>query len=1288
MKKLFTLLLLLLSATYSIQAESLLYPVSLEERIRESSIVIEGKVIDQHSVYSATKGNVFTVNTILVNGVFKGNAVMGKTIKVVTLGGTVDDFTEKVFPSLQLEIGEMGTFFLHLRNEPYDLLNPINETLYTTYSDQQGFVKYDQFLNQANDIFNVYKNIETEFIQPLKAKLGSNFTRNESIERYLPTQNNNQRQALAITGFSPSNISAGTGSVLTITGTDFGSTAGVVAFQDANNGGATYNPSDPITWTNTEITVTVPSGVGALAGSGKGNFIIQLSDGSTQATSPGDSFNIVYNILNYGTNKPALKEDNGLGGYTMLYSTGTANNGVNFNADADAVASYSRALETWRCATLVNINVDGTTSVNQATSDDINIVTYDNDVQVLPNGVLGTARSYTGFCAGGQGLSQISEIDITMRRNGTGGTTWNYGPGNNTSGKSDFESVVLHELGHTHQLGHIINPGEVMHYAITVGTQNRELDQAFDIDAGNYVMNNSTTSSCSPMTALSQGGCGINAPLVKFSADKTSGCAPLTVQFTDESSGSPTGYTWDFGDGSAASTEVNPSHTYTTAGTFSVKLIVENSSGVDSLIKEGLITVNVPVSLPFQQDFEPTSFPPTGFTISDDLLSGDVPWTRSAEASGFGTGTGSAVIKNGEVANPVQENSIFLPPLDFSEVSNPQFKFDVAYERYYSNPTDKLTVYYSTDCGETFTQTSYQKGYTNLFTSQGVKENYSNEGVFTPFVPESNEWRTETISLPELGGFDNVILKIARDKAASFGASNHIYIDNILVEELVEAPVTAFSADDLTPCVGADVQFNDLSSNNPSDYLWTFEGGTPATSTEENPVVTYETEGLKMVTLKVSNSAGADSITKTEYIDVQANPLASDISTTLTDICSGTEILVSSTGNFGSIIWEVSNDGSDFSVLPNQNNETLVYIPTDTLSYRLITQTDQCGNDTSNVITINVTPTPTAGFTASATQAGVDDEITFTHDGDSENSYIWYFGDGNTSMEQNPIHSYSESGKYTVSLVIKNETQCSDSVVKSNYVSICSPAVTGIISANNTLICGNDPVIVSITELSGSIKWEESQDGSSWSTIVNETSNTLSHNFNTRVFIRAIAEDFPCASDTSNVIEVQQDEIPTADFTASKTVLNEGDFLNFTNTGDQSLEYTWDFGDGISSTTYAPTYFYSTAGTYTVTLNVENDNCENDIIKTDYIKVNPKGTGVNGENAIEFGIFPNPNNGHFTVELPKGIEIESAELITIDGKLIATYNNLDREIITPHSGVYFLKINGKFGTSVKKIITQ
>ena len=89
-----------------------------------------------------------------------------------------------------------------------------------------------------------------------------------------------------------------------------------------------------------------------------------------------------------------------------------------------------------------------------------------------------------------------------------------------------------------------------------------------------------------------QGGGG-NPPVADFAGSPTSGEAPLTVSFTDQSSNSPTSWSWDFGDG-ATSTAQNPSHQYSSAGTYTVELTAANEYGSDTETKTDYITVTEP----------------------------------------------------------------------------------------------------------------------------------------------------------------------------------------------------------------------------------------------------------------------------------------------------------------------------------------------------------------------------------------------------------------------------------------------------------------------------------------------------------------------------------------------------------------------------------------------------------------------------------------------------------------------------------------------------------------------
>jgi PKD repeat protein len=132
-------------------------------------------------------------------------------------------------------------------------------------------------------------------------------------------------------------------------------------------------------------------------------------------------------------------------------------------------------------------------------------------------------------------------------------------------------------------------------------------------------------------------------PGADFTWSPSSGDRPLTVVFTDTSSGSPTAWSWNFGDGVNTTTQ-NPSHTYSTAGTYSVTLTVTGPSGTSSVTKPNIITVEVgSCTVPnfvgtstttAQATWEAFPPPPSGggFTTNVNFQQGNLPWTIKSQS--------------------------------------------------------------------------------------------------------------------------------------------------------------------------------------------------------------------------------------------------------------------------------------------------------------------------------------------------------------------------------------------------------------------------------------------------------------------------------------------------------------------------------------------------------------------------------------------------------------------------------------------------------------------------------
>lgn len=154
------------------------------------------------------------------------------------------------------------------------------------------------------------------------------------------------------------------------------------------------------------------------------------------------------------------------------------------------------------------------------------------------------------------------------------------------------------------------------------------------------------------------GGCS-PTPVANFSGSPTSGVAPLAVNFTDLSTGSPSSWSWNFGDG-GTSTAQNPSHTYAAAGTYNVTLTITNACGSDNEVKNGYVTVTGggggPVTL-FSEGFEVSTVPGSLWSAADaNGSSGSDYWGDQSSGSGARVHGGSWSAYCADNASPAGQN--------------------------------------------------------------------------------------------------------------------------------------------------------------------------------------------------------------------------------------------------------------------------------------------------------------------------------------------------------------------------------------------------------------------------------------------------------------------------------------------------------------------------------------------------------------------------------------------------------------------------------------------------------
>jgi PKD repeat protein len=256
-------------------------------------------------------------------------------------------------------------------------------------------------------------------------------------------------------------------------------------------------------------------------------------------------------------------------------------------------------------------------------------------------------------------------------------------------------------------------------------------------------------------------------PVPAFTANLTTLNEGQTTTFTDQSLNSPTSWKWTFNGGTpATSITANQAVKYNTAGVYSVKLVVQNSYGKDSLTKSGYITVK--------------GKPIASFSGSPTTITAGSSVTFADESANYPT-TWKWTCTGGTPLNPV--------------VANP-------------------TVTYNT------------------------------AGTFDVKLVVTN----------------------------SLGADSMTKTGYIKVNPAPQKPVADFSGNKTVIKKGDSVTFTDLSTNSPTALKWTFQGGSPLTSTTASQVVKYNTVGSFDVKLKATNAFGSDSVTKIKYI--QVNPVS------------------------------------------------------------------------------------------------------------------------------------------------------------------------------------------------------------------------------------------------------------------------------------------------------------------------------------------------------------------------------------------------------------------------------
>ncbi|MFA4859379.1 PKD domain-containing protein [Methanoregula sp.] len=651
------------------------------------------------------------------------------------------------------------------------------------------------------------------------------------------------------------------------------------------------------------------------------------------------------------------------------------------------------------------------------------------------------------------------------------------------------------------------------------------------------------------------------SPVAQFDAHYAFSTIPTRVDFVDNSLGSaPLSYSWDFGDG-ATSTEQNPSHMYNKRGTYSVTLTVKNAYGTSTAIKKDFISIGMAPAPDFTAS--PTSGNVPFIVKFTDLTKGQVTkWQWD-----FGDGISSNE-KNPahSYRNPGVYNVILTVTNDYGISDVTKTKYITAIgglqSKFLADPNNGKAP-----LAVKFTDLSYGN-------PTSWKWDFGDGAVSTEQNPSHMFTK---------GGAFDVQLTVTRDTTTST-SKQVVNVGGVPVVDFAGTPVSANPLE--------TIKFTDKTTSSPTSWAWDF--GDAATSADQNPSHVYQLKGVYTVTLTAKNDNGRDTETKQSYINIGMGPVADFIPTFAPseqyNVPMKVNFIDQSVNNPTSWSWNFG-DGQTSTEQNPSHSYTSEGIYTVTLTVK-----NSFGTDTKTMKDlITVGKGAAVDFVADKTTVGVGRIVTFTDlSKNSPTDWVWEFGDGTVGTGSKPDHTYRATGVYDVTLKASNPS-VTNTVTKKAYIKVLNLPLADF-AADKTR--GGTPMTVKFADDStGSPtawKWDFGDGASS-------TEQNPSHTYSKLGIytVTLTASNVNGADTTSKAEYIVTTLAPVADFTADRQQGKAPFIVQFKDISTGSpTKWSWDFGDGTSSSEQNPRHIYLAEGAYDVRLTATNDYGSDTMFKT------------------------------------------------------------------------------------------
>lgn len=437
-----------------------------------------------------------------------------------------------------------------------------------------------------------------------------------------------------------------------------------------------------------------------------------------------------------------------------------------------------------------------------------------------------------------------------------------------------------------------------------------------------------------------------------------------------------------------------------------------------------------------------------------------------------------------------------------------------------------------------------------------------------------------------------------------------------------------FTAANVSGCSPLVVQFQDTSTGSPASWRWDLGNGT--ISLFQNPSSVYFAPGTYTVKLVAKNAAGADSVVKQQYVTVFENPdvnfSASDSVGCFPFPVTFTDKSTAGDGVISSWHWDFGDGNTSTEQHPSHT-----YTGTGNYAVTLkVTSSNGCTKtfSKSQYIQIASGVLTDFDFKPAVNSCNAPLEIIFNNKSVEAGtvSYVWDFGDGQTSTDRDPHHNFTANGSYTVTLSAVNNSGCRDTIRKKNLIVLGNTqtqfTIPATICAGQTFFPNNTSTPTPVT-----VNWDFG-DGSKST----DASPQKSYAAGGTYTIKMVNHFATCADSINKLITVLAK--PVASFTTDRTYsCSIPASIRFTNTTVGGVSSHWDFGDGSTSIDANPQHVYNAFGLYTVKLIVTNANgCTDTIVKKELVRIKPPQVQI--KNMPQKGCLP------FTVPFTAVINVE------------------------------------------------